>query len=544
MSSATTKRPEACGHENCGSRRFHVGDDGFTYCDRGHQQSERGTVVAEDTGEFVIAGRKARRKDSEAESTTSRASGLSGPRAFEHYLLCLQLVLRKQLRWLIETKKLPEELETLVRDLWALRLQRLRTRVSYDSESETDTQSHYFSSQSEGETFASEASARNRKQNRTRIDGTPNVLDTLALCYMGTLLLREPVLVADIHRWVSDGELPYYHAAKNVPIGMRERLPPVYQELLEPTLLGKPEKLQNHVLEVLASLNTEFGIALPPINYPLILYRWMRALALPIEVFAATSRLARLLDIAFAFTLDAKLGTKNLVLRYPEVQLMAVLVVATKLLFPFDDNKRAAASATAMDALAMNWSAWTELQVSQTTDGDAGRPFRYEEALDYSQTDVLGASEHQLDQYMDWCEHNIASEDIRERGKAGRDADFRRILFGMFPVREDGTTRRDDPGGAKLSDDVEAEQLRTVQAALQARRIVEQPDPGQIHASGIGGSYRRIKTAGELEGPDKVFYERASELAGLSLDAMVKAVSQIERKLQKHEEKVRKGGED
>ncbi|TKA53938.1 hypothetical protein B0A55_12947, partial [Friedmanniomyces simplex] len=437
----------------------------------------------------------------DAKEAPNRTSGLSGPRAFEHYLLCLQLVLRKQLRWLIETKKLPEELETLVRDLWALPLQRLRTRVSYDSETETDTQSHYFSSQSERETSASEASARNRKHNRTRIDGTPNLLDTLALCYMGTLLLREPVLVSDVHRWASDGELPYYHAAKNVPLGMRERLPPVHQELLEPNLLGKPEKLQNNVLGVLASFNTEFGMRLPPINHPLILYRWMRALALPIEVFAATSRLARLLDIAFAFTLDAKLGTKNLVLRYPEVQLMAVLVVATKLLFPFDDNKRAAASATAMNALAMNWSAWTELQVSQTTEGEACRPFRYEEALDFSQTDVLGASEHQLDEYMDWCEHNIASEDIRERGKAG------------------------------------------LQAALQARRIVEQPDPGQMHTSGIGGSYRRIKTAGELEGPAKVFYERASELAGLSLHGMVKAVFQIERKLQKYEEKARKGGE-
>jgi len=38
-------------------------------------------------------------------------SGLSGPRAFEHYLLAVQLILRRQLKWLIETKKLPKELE-------------------------------------------------------------------------------------------------------------------------------------------------------------------------------------------------------------------------------------------------------------------------------------------------------------------------------------------------------------------------------------------------------------------------------------------------
>lgn len=39
------------------------------------------------------------------------ASAYSGAQAFEHYLLCVQLVLRKQLHWLIEVQKLPEELE-------------------------------------------------------------------------------------------------------------------------------------------------------------------------------------------------------------------------------------------------------------------------------------------------------------------------------------------------------------------------------------------------------------------------------------------------
>ncbi|KAK1092593.1 hypothetical protein LTR48_004050 [Friedmanniomyces endolithicus] len=238
---------------------------------------------------------------------------------------------------------------TRVRDLWALRLQRLRTRVSYDSDTETDTQSHFFSSQSEGEASASDESARSRKHRGKKIDGT--------------LLLREPVLVADLHRWASDGELPYYHASNNVPLSMRERLLAVYQELLEPKLLGKPEKLHNHVLGLMRSFATEFGMALPPINHPLILYRWMRKLALPIEVFAATSRLARLTD----------------------------------------------------------------------------------------------------------------------------------------------------------------------------------PRKGQTQASGIGSSYRRIRHAGELEGPAKVFYERAAELAGLSVEAMVMAVFQIEGRMHKLEEKARKG---
>ena len=75
MSSRRFKKSE-CAHENCGSRRFHVGEDGFTYCDRGHQQSERGTVIAEDTGEFVVLGRKSKKQDSDAESATSRGMAM------------------------------------------------------------------------------------------------------------------------------------------------------------------------------------------------------------------------------------------------------------------------------------------------------------------------------------------------------------------------------------------------------------------------------------------------------------------------------------
>lgn len=72
MASQRARKHDTCAHENCGSRRFHAGEDGFTYCDQGHQQSERGTVIAEDTGEMMLLGKKSRKKDSDAESATSR----------------------------------------------------------------------------------------------------------------------------------------------------------------------------------------------------------------------------------------------------------------------------------------------------------------------------------------------------------------------------------------------------------------------------------------------------------------------------------------
>ncbi|KAK3070855.1 hypothetical protein LTR53_009717 [Teratosphaeriaceae sp. CCFEE 6253] len=474
-------------------------------------------------------------------SLSPSASGYKGSRALEHYLLCLQLVLRKQLRWLIGTKKLPEELETLVRDLWALKLQSLRPRFSHDSDTETDTQSYYFSSQSEGEASASEASARSRRRrSRVKVDGTPNLMDTLALCYMGMLLLREPVTVADIHRWASEGDLLYYCASKEVPLGMRERLSPTLQELLEARPLGTAEKLQKHVQSMLAQYSADLGMALPPVNHPLLLYDWTRALALPIEVFAATTRLARMLDVTFEFKLDVKPRTKDVMLRYPEARLMALLVVATKLLFPFDDVQRSATSVTAMDALAMDWSTWAPTQFPSGPYGGT-KPLPYAAALDFTQMDVLGASERQLDQYMDWCEANIANEDVRTRGKAGRDADFRRTLLSMFPAGRSMTALDGNELYPEGMEDVPTEQLRAVQLALTPRQSAELPHHGQADVAGIGSLYRRVRSVEELDGHCRMFYERAASLAGLSLDDMVRAVSLMEIQVQKREVNLRKG---
>ena len=76
-----------------------------------NQPQKRGTVIAEDTGELVQLGRKQRRRDSDAESTRGRSRGFTGSQALEQYLLALQLILRKQVSWLITVANFPTDLE-------------------------------------------------------------------------------------------------------------------------------------------------------------------------------------------------------------------------------------------------------------------------------------------------------------------------------------------------------------------------------------------------------------------------------------------------
>jgi RNA polymerase I-specific transcription initiation factor RRN7 len=463
-----------------------------------------------------------------------------------------------------------------VRDLWSLRLQRLPTyRTTYDSETETEggRSQQLFSSQSEGETSASGASShisRRRQGQQKPGSGTPSVIDCLSLCYTAFLLLREPITVADIHGWAQNGELLFFGAAREVPLGMRERLPAVYQDLLEPRSIPRPDKLCKCAINLLTTFHTEFGMQIPAINYPLILYRWMKELALPIEIFAATQRLAKVLELDFNFILEKSDGRrKDAILRHPETRLVALMTVATKLLFPFDEVRRFPRSATDLAALGMDWEKWVDFQSgSNVHDGSESgseaedhrtkkEVLPYRNAMDFTEADILKASDEGLDQYMDWFERNLATEEIRERGKGGKDAEFRRALFRLFPVGK-AKEPSSGPAGktnshphadrAAQEDQRMRDRLQAVTASMKTQRVVTEEEEAETNGKEVpraGSYYRRIRTVGDLKvlGPaGKVFFERAAALVGTSLEGMVRAVAVVEGGMGAWEDTKRKEG--
>lgn len=460
-------------------------------------------------------------------------------------------------------------LQAITRDLWALRLRRLQNRVTYDSETDTEGQSQVFSSQSEGESVGSQTTRGSRRRQQANTSGAVSLSETLALCYIGMLLLRVPFTVADFVSRVDKGELLYYQAAKHVPGNLRERLPGEFQVLLEPQHLLRPSILHQRILKLATLLSNEFGMVLPPVNQPLLLFRWMQELALPIEVYAATQRLAHTLHVEFTLYPAGQQPAPSVlprsqVLRYPEVQLMAFLVVSTKLFFPLDDIDRHPVSANDLSALQMDWSAWVATHSSapnpDVSQHQTQTPhMTFPEAFNISETDCLTMGDEELDRYLDWYEENLASENVREQGRAGRDADFRRTLMRMFPTQSsrptassslplrgeaesEGNSGGEDTSLAHQASDA-TQRLRQVQHALRPKKIAvsaggEEGDEGVPRA---GSFYRRHREVKDLEGPVRLLYTKAADLAGTSLENMIKAVFLTERQLQKGEERARKG---
>lgn len=428
-----------------------------------------------------------------------------------------------------------------MKDLWALRLQKLRTKITYESETDTEAPSsqQFFSSQSESESQSQSASRSSRRSREAKVlpkEGTPNMAEILALCNIGCLLLRMPFTAADFYNWTRDGKLLFYRASLEVPFGMRERLPPSYKHLLEPQDLLRAELYQQTVLDMLTRFHSDFGMEPPRINVPLVLYRWMKDLVLPIAVFAGTQTLAKALEVDIKF--DVTRTNTRIVFRYPETHLMALLVVATKLLFPMESMQFRTRKANDLSAVYFDWNEWETLHRDHEARAQQTTLLTYGQAFQYSEADCLAAGGDELDAYLDWCERNIATEDIRERGGAAQSAAFRRALFDMFPLqsRPDAANAGSPETTAPL-DGLDPSPEAVGHIILHAR--ASDGDDAEDYPV-VGTHYRRFRAVSELSGPARILYERAAKLACVSVENMVHAVFWTERKMQVLEERLRK----
>lgn len=165
----------------------------------------------------------------------------------------------------------------------------------------------------------------------------------------------------------------------------------------------------------------EFGVTFPAINLPLVLFGHVRRLALPcketgstddysrmliirelVEVFPAVNRLSKLLGYTYDFPRSQNGRVKSN--DFPEVRLVALLVVVTKLFYPFDDIKRYPVSLKDPQAQLIDWNEWVSLQRKfDDREKEGGKLGRGNE-FNVKETDVFQMTPEQLDEYMDWYE--------------------------------------------------------------------------------------------------------------------------------------------
>ncbi|KAI4639325.1 uncharacterized protein J4E78_010958 [Alternaria triticimaculans] len=523
----STKGP-VCGVENCRSRRYEEGEDGFLYCQNGHQQA--GLVRGEDDDDYVGASRTVTRKKKETEDDSKSTGKIyKGARGFDLYLKCLQLILRHQLWFLVKDRGLPVELEAVTRDLWSLRIAQLGDRIASQDEESSESQTQQLFSTMESEDDATDTEKghlRDTKGKRSmRSAAAPNLNDCLVLCYLGILTLRLPFTPGDVYAWVIDGKLAYRRAIKLLPLAMRDRLLPAYRAVLDPSASLTYTRFYKTLIDLQMSYSKDHGITWPALNVSLLLFRYLKELALPLELYDATKRLGDLLGYDFAPHHD---GKKRLSIRHlAEAQLVSSLIICIKLLYPLDDEKRYPKSSSEPTAAAMNWGVWREQMkaAEEARRGGRGR-FTTEELTKVQEKDVLTMGPEEMDQYLDFYATEYLDDAEIQRT---RDADdFRHALYNMFPI--DTTTHHPPQESSHtLPLNEKLEVIKVVQGAMETVSVVAEENTEVLR---IGQAYPIWKTEEDIPDVAKTLYREAAKIAGLSMNMLILAVGSTEARVE------------
>lgn len=471
------------------------------------------------------------RKEKEVREKASRM--LSGNASRELYLQCLQLVLRKQLFWLVHDRGLPPKLETVVRDLWTLRTRNIEgLKTVSEAERDEDLQPGGERSETDGSETKMFSSGGESEARRTDRSGTgtrgssrarswtseigvkrslPRLIDTLGLCYLGCLLMRLPVRVGDLFGWSKNNHIIYLDAIHEIPREMRARLPGQYQKAL--TARSAPfsgGELHETVLGLVLSFHKFYRMTFPPLNRQLLTLKYIKELALPPEIYTFTQEMVDFLNVDFTFPVGQR---RVQLLDHPDVFLISCIVMVTKLICPFDDVRRGTSEINfSLPLLKIDWQQWRE----EFDVAPKESLSRWDIEMLTSE-DAWTISPAKADDYLSWFQQ--VKIDPQRSSQLGRFA-------GLFPLQEQQReTRPVNPDEAALDSRL---------LEIHSKMTLQLPEDfaNEDSVTTIFGARHWVwRNIDDLPPTARAFYSKAAELSGLAPSGLAKAVFMLERRL-------------
>ena len=433
-----------------------------------------------------------------------------------------QLVLWKQCHTLIHTLGLPCELEVVVKDLWSLRLNLLKDRIDR-GESDGET---FFSSQpiSEEDTESEEIG-----KGKWTEKALPSLIETLGICYLAMIILRLPIGMGDLHKYAVREDMPYIRAVRFIPAEMKGRLPAEYLLALDTTSPLKAGYLRKTIHNTCLLYHHHFQLDFPPLNMPLLLYKHIRGLALPIDAFQAVTKIAKILSMDFSFP---KPRRHQRISHLPEMALVSLLVIVIKLYHPFNAIHYSAISSADVAILAVDWDAWIAARRAHESRMVDPEHLSRGSEINVTEEDAMEMTGTQLDDYLDWYERTWVDEERTQRKARGVPSQ----LLEMFPTgRQDGSQPKpyDFTSEAKVEQESTTQRLAEMMGRLQVREVVsgEERNLEERVVMRVGSSYKRYRRVEDLNGHAKAFHEAVADVVAVTPETLLISVLQIERRL-------------
>lgn len=332
------------------------------------------------------------------------------------------------------------------------------------------------------------------------------------------------------------------------------RLPPEYHRALDTVTIPAMSDLQNAVGDLIGIYQKDFQFVFPALNWKILLFEWIERMALPIEIYSASKRLVEILKFDFTYSLPQEKSSKDkgqqrrfrkTAIFWPEAQLISILVVATKLLFPFPltalpsgpyiRSKHLHLSAPTSDLMKLSWSDWLSLHRADDSAKAQQHAIAPGKEMEVHDTDILEMSDDAIDAYMDWYQQMFT---VPDTASAPRQTDFERTVLNMFPLVKPHDTPR---SRGTQNDQLERMLCQKVQteALLPGEENTERIYPVFSSVEQLETMNTRSGVGAELN-PILLFHQTAADTACMDRKSLLDAVRYSERKLEKWFEEMKK----
>ncbi|QSL65243.1 hypothetical protein MERGE_002552 [Pneumocystis wakefieldiae] len=318
MSQYQFNQDSKCGIDNCTSKQFYT-DAGLTYCINGHLA--QGIIEIDDSSNLNKNQPLRRRKVITSDKHKKKSKVLYGNEGKNLFLHCFQQILKTQVWCLIHTHGISKNLEPTVRNIWKIYLTLLTSNKLFQK---TKKIIKYHDNSIQG----------NSNDNISyKITRFPKLIDTISICYLGLLNLRSIITISTLYNFMKSGKIPYMQTSSIIPLEIRKCMEPQYQNALSPTVFPSYEKVLNTTYSIFSAFFILYKIVFPPLNIYPILVSYIQYLHLPLELILPTLKLAYQLNISFT---NQQLIEETSLNTMPEVILLAVLLISTRLYFQID----------------------------------------------------------------------------------------------------------------------------------------------------------------------------------------------------------------
>ncbi|KAI1734362.1 hypothetical protein F4680DRAFT_438543 [Xylaria scruposa] len=503
--------------DECGARHWFA-QDALRYCRNGHRL-EGFANHEPDEDAFGSQGKVSRKKK---EARQKVAVKLTGDEGRELYLEVVQLILIRQVRWLVDVQGFPDDFAELVRALWALRMHNLPLRERggrKGDESDAATSQTLFSSQSEtgessGVDLSDATTANTWASDARRRWKLPKLIDTLALCYLGCLVRRLPVSTADFCSWVQKGDLEYLAAFNQIPRNVRDRLPPEYHQVLQVRDHLPAGRLHTTIQQLVISFKVNFDMTMPPLNYVPIIIRFITDLVLPIQIYTTIKCIIEILKTQFSYSSG---GKRIRTIDNPEILLASLVVVSTKLLFSLDNVERPPLSKQDLRQTKVDWKEWQRIITEKPapTRAHLTRGEEYKVTAD----EVLSMDKTKLDDYMDWFE---------KMWLFGGELNTTERVRNLFEQKRISDIA-DESQCTENNDQTKRHYEQLSQAITSVKPVVESTENEKTQPRNLCPVWR---SEADLPNAAKVLYGKAAELAAIPLAILIRGAVQVERQIE------------